>query len=51
MHTALYERLGRIEGMLQQLIDALGEDEEPALQTTLDGEVIGAERPDGQSLG
>ena len=42
----------RIEGKLDGLLDALAEEEEgePEPQTTLDGDLVGAERDEGQPL-
>ena len=41
----------RIEGKLDDLLDALAEEEEgESEQTTLDGDVVGAERDEGQPL-
>ncbi len=43
--------LNRIEDMLRTLLNALADGEEEAPEATLDGELMGGERDQSQSLG
>lgn len=47
----LHATAARIEAKLDRLIEALAADEEPEPERTLDGEIAGGEREQGQSLG